>query len=202
VARLSLLAVALFAWPAALQASAVGRWAPEIREASARFAVPAGWIERVMQVESGGRTRLGGQPIVSSAGAMGLMQVMPATWAEMRRVHGLGLDPHNPRDNILAGTAYLKLMYERFGFPGLFAAYNAGPGRYAEHLRTGRSLPAETRAYVAKVGGAAARPSAAPPGTSVLPRSRSPLFARAAGAAPHPRPGPNPGASPLFAIRY
>lgn len=90
---------------------------------------------------------------------MGLMQLMPGTWAEMRRKHGLGANAHDPRDNILAGTAYLRAMHDRFGYPGLFAAYNAGPARYAEHLATGRPLPVETAAYVATVGGTARAPT-------------------------------------------
>ena len=84
---------------------------------------------------------------------MGLMQLMPGTWRRMRTVHGLGPNPHDPRDNILAGTAYLRAMYDRFGYPGLFAAYNAGPARYADHLATGRKLPRETIAYVARIAG-------------------------------------------------
>lgn len=148
--------------PAAAQT--VSRWQPIIAEASLRFGIPVAWIERVMRAESGGRTMLGDRPIVSHAGAMGLMQLMPGTWAEMRREHVLGNDPHDPRDNILAGTAYLRAMYDRFGYPGLFAAYNAGPARYASHLATGRPLPAETRAYLTKVAGKAVRPmSIVPP---------------------------------------
>lgn len=127
------------------------RWEPFIAEASARFAVPKTWIRAVIAAESAGRIMLDGRPITSSAGAMGLMQVMPGTYEEMRRRHGLGGDPHDPRDNILAGTAYLCTLYERFGFPGLFAAYNAGPGRYQEHLTDGRPLPRETRAYLARL---------------------------------------------------
>lgn len=145
-------------------AQGVERWSPYIREASARFGVPEGWIRRVMRAESGGRTTVNGNPITSSAGAMGLMQLMPKTWAEMRAKHGLGPDPHDPRDNILAGTAYLRAMYDRFGYPGLFAAYNAGPKRYAGHLATGRRLPAETVAYVAAVGASPPRRAAAPDG--------------------------------------
>ncbi len=146
------LAVALLvATPAA--ADPVDRWRAEIAEASARFGVPMAWIERVIRAESGGQTMLGGRPIISHAGAMGLMQLMPATWAAMRAAHGLGGNPHDPHDNILAGTAYLRAMYDRFGYPGLFAAYNAGPGRYAAHLATGRALPTETRAYLAQVSG-------------------------------------------------
>lgn len=82
---------------------AVARWTPLIREASRRFHVPEAWIAAVMRAESGGRTHLDGRPIVSRAGAMGLMQVMPGTYAAMRRRYGLGSDPHDPRDNIMAG---------------------------------------------------------------------------------------------------
>lgn len=140
----------------------VERWRPYIQEASQRFGVPEAWIAAVMQAESGGRTHLNGRPITSHAGAMGLMQVMPRTWAELRRAHGLGPDPHDPRDNILAGAAYLRAMHDRFGYPGLFAAYNAGPARYAEHLRTGRPLPGETRAYLAQLAHTPAEPSMPP----------------------------------------
>lgn len=126
-------------------------WRPYIREASLRFGVPVAWIERVMQAESWGRTSQGGRPIRSSAGAIGLMQVMPATWSDMRARLGLGTDPDDPRDNILAGTFYLRLMYDRFGYPGLFAAYNAGPARYADYLAGRTRLPRETIGYLASV---------------------------------------------------
>jgi len=136
----------LFVSPA--RADPVAQWQPHVAEASARFGVPTDWIERVIRVESGGRTMLGGRPITSHAGAMGLMQLMPGTWAEMRARLRLGSDPHDPRDNILAGTAYLRMMYDRFGYPGMFAAYNAGPGRYAAYLAGHSRLPGETVAYV------------------------------------------------------
>jgi soluble lytic murein transglycosylase-like protein len=140
-------------------ANAVDRWRPYVDEASIRFGVPVSWIERVMRAESGGQTSLNGRPITSSAGAMGLMQLMPGTWAAMRTRLGLGADPHQPRDNIMAGAAYLRLMYDRFGYPGLFAAYNAGPQRYAEHLTLGRALPLETVDYVARVADRRLAPS-------------------------------------------
>jgi len=151
---LALAAALLAATPAGAapsESDPVSRWRAEIAEASARFGVPVAWIERVMRAESGGQTMLRGRPITSRAGAMGLMQLMPATWAAMRATLGLGRDPHVPRDNILAGTAYLRAMYDRFGYPGLFAAYNAGPGRYAAYLASGRTLPGETRVYLATV---------------------------------------------------
>lgn len=163
--RIVLLAAALLlAAPADAQSAAerIERWRPLIAEASSRFGIPEAWIAAVMRAESGGRTTLGGRLIVSPAGAMGLMQLMPRTYEDMRRRHGLGSDPHDPRDNILAGTAYLKLMHGRFGYPGLFAAYNAGPARYAEHLRTGRPLPGETRAYIAVLAASPASPAMPP----------------------------------------
>jgi soluble lytic murein transglycosylase-like protein len=149
--RIALAAILLIAVPA--RADPVARWQPIITEASLRFGIPERWIVRVMRAESGGQTMRDGKPTTSRAGAMGLMQLMPATWAAMRASLGLGVDPHDPHDNIIAGTAYLRLMYGRFGYPGLFAAYNAGPGRYAEHLANGRALPGETRAYLATVTG-------------------------------------------------
>lgn len=118
-------------------------YAAHIAEASQRFGVPAAWIRAVKRAESAGDVRA-----ISSAGAMGLMQIMPNTWAELRVRHRLGSDPYDPRDNILAGAAYLREMHDRYGSPGFLAAYNAGPGRYEEYLSGGRSLPAETRAYV------------------------------------------------------
>jgi hypothetical protein len=124
------------------------RWQPLISEASKRFAVPEDWIRAVMRIESGGRTILFGRPITSGAGAMGLMQLMGDTYNDMRARNGLGTDPYNARDNIMAGAAYLRELYMKYGYPRLFAAYNAGPGRLEEHLHTGHALPAETRTYV------------------------------------------------------
>ena len=115
-----------------------------IVEAARRFGIPQPWIRAVMEVESAGNPRA-----VSHAGAMGLMQIMPGTWAELRVAHRLGDDPFDPRDNILAGAAYMRQMYDRFGSPGFLAAYNAGPARYQNHLDTGRALPRETRNYLA-----------------------------------------------------
>src|SRR6266566_4167237 len=134
---------------AAMSAQALlDRWQPFITEASQRFAVPEKWIRDVIRVESGGRTFLFGKPITSGAGAMGLMQLMRDTYNEISTRNGLGTDPYNARDNILAGTAYLRELYTKYGYPFLFAAYNAGPGRLEDHLHKGHSLPAETRAYV------------------------------------------------------
>jgi len=143
---------------------AVERWRPYIVEASHRFGVSQAWIAAVMQAESAGLTHLDGRPITSRAGAMGLMQVMPGTYAAMRVRHHLGPDAQDPHDNIMAGAAYLRAMHDRFGYPGLFAAYNAGPERYADHLRTGKPLAAETRDYIAELARVPATP-AMPPAT-------------------------------------
>tara|TARA_R110000787_G_scaffold284222_1_gene397705 strand:- start:811 stop:1515 length:705 start_codon:yes stop_codon:yes gene_type:complete len=129
---------------ASIERSSAHPHADHIAEASQRFGIPERWIRAVIQVESAGHATA-----VSTAGAMGLMQIMPGTWAELRLRHRLGNDPFEPRDNILGGTAYLREMYDLFGAPGFLAAYNAGPSRYAEHLATGRALPRETRVYVA-----------------------------------------------------
>ena len=94
-------------------------WGPYIREAGKRFDVPELWIRSVMRVESGGNQYQNGQLITSSAGAMGLMQVMPETYDELQGRYSLGDDPFDPHDNILAGTAYLREMYDIYGSPGL-----------------------------------------------------------------------------------
>lgn len=101
-----------------------------------------------MQRESGGQTTRNGRPIISSTGAMGLMQVMPNTFAEMRSKLNLGADPYDPHDNIAAGVGYLRELYEQYGYPNLFAAYNAGPKRLDEFLFTGKPLPEETESYL------------------------------------------------------
>lgn len=141
-----------------------GRAATEaaVAEASTVFRLPPALIWRVIGRESAGNPRA-----VSRAGAIGLMQIMPTTWAELRARLGLGSDAFDPHDNILAGAAYLREMLDRFGAPGFLAAYNAGPGRYAEVLAGRAPLPAETRAYVARLG--ATEAAAAAP----LPRPRA-----------------------------
>lgn len=115
-----------------------------IAQAARRFGIPVAWIRAVMGAESAGDERA-----VSRKGAMGLMQIMPDTWSELRARYGLGRDPFDPRDNILAGAAYLREMHDRYGSPGFLAAYNAGPQRYDDYLAGVRDLPTETRAYVA-----------------------------------------------------
>jgi hypothetical protein len=105
-----------------------------------------------MRLESGGRTMLGeNQPMVSDKGALGLMQVLPGTFAEMRAQYRLGADVFDPNNNINAGAAYLAWLRKKYGYPALFAAYNAGPGQVDDVLTHTRPLPAETRAYLAGI---------------------------------------------------
>ncbi len=146
-----------------------------IAESSQRFGVPASWIAEVMAVESRGHANA-----LSPKGAIGLMQVMPETYAGMRARYGLGANPWDPRDNVLAGAAYLRLLYDRYGAPGFLVAYNAGPGRWDDYRLRGRLLPPETVAYLARLGQVV--------GGSVLP-----MPTVDAGEAPR-----SPLASPLF----
>jgi hypothetical protein len=127
-------------------------WGPYIREASARFDIPDTWVRSLMRVESGGKEFINGDLITSGAGAMGLMQVMPGTYDELRDRYNLGDDPFDPHDNIMAGVAYMREMYELYGSPGFLAAYNAGPARLDDYLANVRPLPDETRRYVAMIG--------------------------------------------------
>jgi soluble lytic murein transglycosylase-like protein len=144
------------------QANSIARWQPYVSEASLRFGIPEDWIRRVMHAESRGQTMRQGKPIRSRVGAMGLMQIMPKTWAGLTVRYSLGSNPDDPRANVLGGTAYLREMYDAFGYPGLFAAYNAGPGRYSAY-KAGRSrLPGETIAYVASITGSRPASPAAP----------------------------------------
>jgi hypothetical protein len=175
--------------------------AAHVAEASQHFGIPEHWIYTVMRTESAGRIRA-----VSSAGAMGLMQLMPGTWARQRARFGLGSDPFDPRDNIMAGTSYLREMYDSYGVSGFLAAYNGGPGRYEDWRDRGRPLPAETRAYVAKIapmlqaGGAATVVASASPVQPVRPSwTQGQLFA-VRGDAPADASGSFAAAAPPTSI--
>lgn len=157
--------------------SPVHPYAAPVAEAAQRFGIPELWIWRVMHAESRGN-----RGAVSHAGAMGLMQIMPATWTMLSARHGLGNDPFNVRANILAGAAYLRAMWDRYRDVRLMlAAYNAGPGR-ADAFEAGRrGLPAETIAYVRRIApelGASDPTSSVPAPAPGVPSWRdAPLFA-------------------------
>ncbi|HEX3418252.1 MAG TPA: lytic transglycosylase domain-containing protein [Stellaceae bacterium] len=157
----------------------IERWAGYIVEAALRFRRPEAWVRAVMQAESSGVA-----DAISPAGAMGLMQIMPDTYAELRARYGLGADPYDPHDNIMAGTAYMSEMIELFGVPNFLAAYNAGPARLDDHLRRGRPLPAETMRYLAQIGELPAVPLA----TSDVAATQSPGIMDASLNAPSASP--------------
>jgi hypothetical protein len=130
----------------------LARWDRLIDEAAKRFKIPRDWIVAVMRQESGGRTVLQNDvPITSIPGAMGLMQVMPETYREMRIDNRLGMNPYDPHDNVMAGAAYIKFLHGKYGYPALFAAYNDGPGNLEANLAGKRDLPAETIAYLTNI---------------------------------------------------
>ena len=148
-----------------------------VTEAAQRFDIPETWIWAVIRIESRGDPHA-----VSSAGAMGLMQLMPATWATMRARCGLGVDPFDPHDNIIAGTAFLRVLHDRYGNPAaMLAAYNAGPARYDDWLARHHPLPQETVAYLARLssvtGGAADGGGTILPPPDPLAWTRAALFA-------------------------
>jgi soluble lytic murein transglycosylase-like protein len=123
------------------------RFDPIIQEHASRQSVRADLVRAVIQVESGFNPRAR-----SHKGAMGLMQLMPATTREMGVT-----DPYDPEQNIGGGTKYLRQLIDRYdGNEELaLAAYNAGSGAVD---RYGRAVPPyrETREYVKKVGSASA----------------------------------------------
>ena len=168
----------------AARSAAVHPYAGHVADAARRFGIPEAWIWAVMRVESGGNSRA-----VSRAGAMGLMQIMPATWAGLRTRYGLGPDPFDVRDNIMAGAAYLREMHDRYGnASAMLAAYNAGPGRYDDFVSRGRPLPAETVGYLAQLapitGGSGAVEVAVSAPPDPFAWRRAALFVRTASAAP------------------
>lgn len=162
-------------FPSRPLAQPVDQLAAFVSDAARRFGLPEVWIRAVMRAESAGVVSA-----TSRKGAVGLMEVMPQTYAELRTQLGLGADPYDPHDNILAGAAYLRAMYDRYGATGMLAAYNAGPRRWDAHVAGVRALPSETVRYVARLapltGGASLRP---------LPESRVPVR-------------PSPAKSPIF----
>lgn len=139
-------------WPTGVPSEA-GPYADEFAAASAATGVPLRVLLAVAWAESGF------QPgAESGAGAQGMMQLMPATAA------GLGVDPHDPAQNIMGGARYLAAQYEAFGSWDLaFAAYNAGPGAVAKY--GGIPPYSETQNYIRTINSYLDRLGVAPPVT-------------------------------------
>ncbi|WPA89767.1 lytic transglycosylase domain-containing protein [Moorella sp. ACPs] len=107
--------------------------------AAEKVGIKASWLKAVALAESGGNHNT-----VSPAGAVGVMQLMPAT------AKSLGVNPYNPQENILGGAMYLRQQLDQFGnLPLALAAYNAGPGAVKQY----GGIPPfkETVSYIARV---------------------------------------------------
>lgn len=114
-------------------------WAPAITDAALRVGLEPALLAALVRHESDFDPG-----VVSHAGAIGLAQLMPGTAA------GLGVDPHDPLENLAGGARYLRDQLDRFGSVDLaLAAYNAGPNRVAQ--AGGVPRIAETTAYVGRV---------------------------------------------------
>jgi len=157
-----------------------------VPEAARRSGLSEDMVTRVMLAESGGNAR-----IVSVKGAIGCMQIMPATWAYLTARYSLGADPYDSRMNMIGGAMYLAELAARYGWPGALAAYNAGPGRYQRYVQGRVPLPSETIAYTARIG----RNAEGPPATASAPRWQEarlfmtrPTFEGAAVLPPAPMP--------------
>lgn len=109
--------------------------------------IPAGLPVAVAQVESGGRQYdANGNVVTSSAGAIGIMQLLPGTADEY------GVDPYDPSQNLAGGTAYLNDLYAQYGnLPDALAAYNWGPGNVSRALANGEPFPSSVQGYIQKV---------------------------------------------------
>ena len=119
-----------------------------IKEASETYGVPEHIIRGVMRQESGGRHHNDDGSVLSSeAGALGYMQLMPET------AEGLGVNPNDPRENIMGGAHYLKYQLDHFNgdLAKALAAYNAGPGAVEKY--DGVPPYAETQNYVKSIMG-------------------------------------------------
>lgn len=121
---------------------AVLSWQEPLVLACRKHGVPPSLAAAIMDAESGGRQfNADGSVVTSSAGARGLMQLMPGT------AEGLGVNPDDPHENIDGGVRYLAEQYARFGdYRKVVAAYNAGPLAVEEYA--GVPPFAETERYM------------------------------------------------------
>lgn len=117
-----------------------GKYSNYISQAAKRFSLDPHLIEAVIKVESDFCPKA-----VSKHGALGLMQIMPKTAEELNLK-----DPFCPKENIMAGSKYLKQMLDLFNgdFKLALAAYNAGPNKI---ISENNQIPKETHHYVEKV---------------------------------------------------
>lgn len=116
------------------------RWQPTVRYYSQAYGIDPQLANALIMQESGFHSRL-----VSNKGAIGLTQLVPGTAKQ------LGVDPHDPTQNIAGGIAYLSELLRTYhgSLPLALAAYNAGPGAVAHY--GGVPPYRETRKYVPEV---------------------------------------------------
>lgn len=127
--------------------------------AAVKYSVPPDLVLRVAKQESGLS-----QAARSSAGAIGVMQLMPATAA------GLGVNPYDQAQNIDGGVRYLRMMYDRYGnWTDALAAYNAGPGTVDKWLANLRALPGETLDYLQQILGVKTQTPSSPVAAATAP---------------------------------
>jgi len=128
------------------------KYEAEVIKAAKRIGLPENIALHALYKETGGLKDP--ESARSKAGAIGVMQLMPRTAKE------LGVNPHNPLENIEGGVSYLKKMYDKYQDPSLtLMAYNAGPGRLDRALRSKEgisSLKPETLNYVKMAQGGVA----------------------------------------------
>ncbi|PGH58244.1 hypothetical protein CRT60_09955 [Azospirillum palustre] len=131
-----------------MAAPSFSQYDPYIDAAAKRFGVDPNLIRGVMALENYG----GDAGLRGGSGEYGLMQVMPGTYADLARRHGLGSDASDPSNNIMAGTAYIaeNLQANHGDVAKTLAAYNAGPGGSAKFRQTGdaSTLPGVTQGYL------------------------------------------------------
>lgn len=172
----------------ALDAQRIDRYSDALLDAAEAYDLPFAFLAGVAWVES----RFS-PSAVSSAGARGLMQIMPSTWAELRPRVGVPDEPFNPRASAMVGAYYLRALLQRFGNEEeTLAGYYAGAGGVSKH---GWS---KFRSYVEAVQRARDRFARAIAWCSGLPKPQhsTPPEPSPDYGPPRPQPGPRPSPSP------
>jgi soluble lytic murein transglycosylase-like protein len=125
-------------------------WAATIAAAEAANGLPSGLLAAIGYQESGYQSAVidGTQP--SSAGALGMMQLMPQFFTSVRE--SIPFTPSAISAQISQAAQQLATLYQQFGnWQTAVAAYNAGAGTVQNALASGQAFPAETQAYLANV---------------------------------------------------
>lgn len=154
---LSMLALLFFSVLAAYLFLAPRKFSGEVERAASAYGIEAELLYAVIRTESNFRP-----DAVSSAGAVGLMQLMPQTARFIEQRAGISSDLYDPAANICAGAWYLQYLFSKFeGEREAFAAYNAGEGTVRAWLRDpsysddGKHLMhipyLETEQYISKI---------------------------------------------------